>query len=70
MRITDPTVDQLAELCARDASYEVGELLHELGPADLTGCEKIAMLTILRPVLERKEGAGDETGIAGTGAFG
>jgi hypothetical protein len=54
MTITDPTVDDLAELCAALARDEVCEIMEEIYVDDLTGCEMVAMLTILRPVRERK----------------
>jgi hypothetical protein len=54
MTITDPTVDDLAQLCAALARHEVREIFEEIKPADMTACEMVALLTILRPARERK----------------
>jgi hypothetical protein len=54
MTITDPTVDDLAELCAELAREEVREIMEEIKPDDLTACEIVAMLTVLRPARERR----------------
>jgi hypothetical protein len=51
-----PTVDDLAELCAALAYDEVLEILdgpQHIGMDDLTACEMVALLTILRPARER-----------------
>jgi hypothetical protein len=53
--ITDPTVDDLAQICAALARDEVFEILKEVKPADLTACEMVALLTIIRPAWERKQ---------------
>ena len=53
MTITDPTVDDLAELCAALAREEACEIMEEIKPRDLTACEIVALLTILRPARER-----------------
>ena len=54
MRKTTPTVDDLAELCAALARDEVFEIMEEIYVDDLTACEMVALLTVLRPVRERK----------------
>lgn len=54
MTITDPTVDDLAERCAALARDEVREIMGEIKPDDLTACEIVALLTILRPARERR----------------
>jgi hypothetical protein len=54
MTITDPTVDDLAQLCFELARHEVREIFEEIKPADMTACEMVALLTILRPARERK----------------
>jgi hypothetical protein len=51
--ITDPTVDDLAGLCAALALDEVCEIMNEVKIDDLTACEIVALLTILRPVRVR-----------------
>jgi hypothetical protein len=51
------TVDDLAQLCAELARDEVVEIMDETKPADLTACEMVALLRILRPPLERKRAA-------------
>jgi hypothetical protein len=57
MTTTDPTVDDLAQLCAALARDEVIEIMG--GPMhididDLTACEIVALLTVLRPARERR----------------
>jgi hypothetical protein len=54
MTATDPTVDDLAQLCAALARDEACEIMKEIKPGDLTACEIVALLTILRPARERK----------------
>jgi hypothetical protein len=54
MTITDPTVDDLAELCAALARAEVWEIFQEICPDDMTACEIVALLTVLRPARERR----------------
>jgi hypothetical protein len=54
MTITDPTVDDLAQLCAAMARDEACEIMQEIKPRDLTACEIVALLTVLRPARERK----------------
>jgi len=54
MSATNPTVDDLAQLCAALAREEACEIMEEIKPRDLTACEIIALLTILRPARERK----------------
>jgi hypothetical protein len=51
--MTAQTVDDLAQLCAALARDEACEILEEITPADLTACEMVALLTVLRPVRER-----------------
>jgi hypothetical protein len=60
MTITDPTVDDLAQLCFALARDEVDEIMggdDHITPADLTACEMVALLTVLRPAWERKRAA-------------
>jgi Mg/Co/Ni transporter MgtE len=52
MTITDPTVDDFAQLCAALACDEVCEIMEEINTNDLTACEMVALLTILRPARE------------------
>jgi hypothetical protein len=54
MTITDPTVDDLAQICAALARYEVREIMVDIKPDDLTACEIVALLTLMRPARERK----------------
>jgi hypothetical protein len=51
---TTPTVDDLAELCAALACDEVQEIMEEIFVDDLTACEMLALLAVLRPARERK----------------
>jgi hypothetical protein len=60
MTITDPTVDDFAQLCFALAIEEACEIMG--GPEhitldDLTACEMVALLTILRPAYERRAAA-------------
>jgi hypothetical protein len=57
MTITDPTVDDLAQNCFALARDEVCEIMEVIKPRDLTGCEIVALLTILRPARERRAAA-------------
>jgi hypothetical protein len=57
MSTTDPTVDDLAQLCAELAREEACEIMEEIKPHDLTACEIVALLTILRPARERRAAA-------------
>jgi hypothetical protein len=57
MTITDPTVDDFAQLCAALACDEVCEIMEEINTNDLTACEMVALLTILRPARERRAAA-------------
>jgi hypothetical protein len=57
MTITDPTVDAVAQLCFAQACDEVMEIMdgeEHIGLEDLTACEMIALLAIVRPVWERQ----------------
>jgi hypothetical protein len=55
---TTPTVDDLAQLCAALARDEVCEIMEkEITIDDLTACEVVALLTVLRPVRERRAAA-------------
>jgi hypothetical protein len=54
MTTTDPTVDDLAQLCAALARDEACEIMEEIYVDDLTACEMVALLTVLRPARERK----------------
>ena len=47
-------VDDLAQLCAALARDEVCEIMEEIKPDDLTACEMVALLAVLRPARERK----------------
>jgi hypothetical protein len=49
MTTTDPTVDDLAQICAALACDEACELMDEIYVDDLTACEIVALLTVLRP---------------------
>jgi hypothetical protein len=51
------SVDDLAQLCVALALDEVNEIMageDHITPADLTACEMVALLTVLRPGWERK----------------
>jgi hypothetical protein len=52
---TEPTVDDVAQLCAALARDEAREIMEEIKPRDLTACEIVALLTIIRPAWERKQ---------------
>jgi hypothetical protein len=50
------TVDAIAQLCFKLACDEVDEILdgpQHIGMEDLTACEMVALLTLIRPVRER-----------------
>jgi hypothetical protein len=51
--MTTTNVDDLAELCAVLARDEASEIMREVPMDDLTACEIVALLTILRPARER-----------------
>jgi hypothetical protein len=58
--MTSATVDSFAELGFAQACDEVMEILggdKHIGLEDLTACEMIAMLTIVRPAWERRAAA-------------
>jgi hypothetical protein len=57
MTTADPTVDDLAELCVALARDEACEIMEEIYVDDLTACEIVALLTILRPARERRRPA-------------
>jgi hypothetical protein len=57
---TAPSVDELAQLCVALARDEVREIMKEVKPADLTACEMVALLTVLRPALARLDAAAQE----------
>ena len=60
MTITGPTVDDLAQLGFKLACDEVTEIMGGEDPicmADMTACEMVALLTILRPARERRAAA-------------
>jgi len=67
MTITDPTVDDLAELCAAMACDEACEIMEEIKTNDLTACEMVALLTILRPARERRTQAGGGSQVGALG---
>ncbi|MDT5052958.1 MAG: hypothetical protein QOF66_1324 [Mycobacterium sp.] len=48
------SVDSITQLCAALAREEACEIMEEIKPRDLTACEMVALLTILRPARERK----------------
>lgn len=50
-----PRVDRLADCLLAPAHDDFLDLLHNLNPDDFTACEFIAMVTILRSVMERKQ---------------
>jgi hypothetical protein len=55
MTTIDPTVDDLAQLCAALARDEAIEIMRkEVTMDDLTACEMVALLTIVRSARERK----------------
>ena len=54
MTITDPTADDLAQLCVALARDEVREIMDEIQETDLTAREMVALLTVLRPARERR----------------
>jgi hypothetical protein len=57
MTITDPTVDDLAQLSFKLACDEVEEIMageDHIYMDDLTACEIVALLTVVRPAWERK----------------
>jgi len=49
-----PTVDDLAKLCAALARDEACEIMEEIYVDDMTACEIVALLAILRLARERK----------------
>jgi hypothetical protein len=56
MTTTEPTVDDLAQFGFKLACDEVTEIMggeDHIHMEDLTACEMVALLTILRPVRER-----------------
>jgi hypothetical protein len=57
MTSASQSLDDLAQLCATLASDEVCEILNEVYMDDLTACEMVAFLTVLRPVRERRAAA-------------
>lgn len=57
---TTPTVDDLAKLCFALACDEVEEIMggeDHIKMDDLTACEMIALLAVVRPAWERKRRA-------------
>jgi hypothetical protein len=57
---TAPTVDSLAQLCFSLACDEVMEIMdgpQHIGLEDLTACELVALLAIVRPAWERRRAA-------------
>lgn len=59
------SVDELAELSRESAQAEVCALLKELRPSDMTACELLGMLGILRAATERKRPAADVLKLVG-----
>jgi hypothetical protein len=54
--MTTASIDQLAGVLRPQAEWEVNDLLGNLHPADLTMCEIVALLAILRAANERTLG--------------
>ena len=57
---TVDSVDSLAERCFALACDEVEEIFNgpqHIGLEDLTACEMVALLTVIRPVFERRRAA-------------
>lgn len=57
MTIIDPTVDDLAQVSSKLARGEVAEILggkDHITMDDMTACELLALLTIVRPAWQRK----------------
>jgi hypothetical protein len=55
---TPMTVDQLADLCFELACDEVMEIMggpQHIGLEDLTACEMVALLAVVRPAWERQQ---------------
>jgi hypothetical protein len=52
--MTTPSVDDLAALCASLARDEVRDIMEEIFVDDLTACEMVALLTILRQAREQE----------------
>jgi hypothetical protein len=46
--MTTKSIDQLAGVLRSPVAWEVNDLLENLDPEDLTTCELVAMLAILR----------------------
>jgi hypothetical protein len=58
--MTTPTVDSFAELCFELACVEVMEIMggkEHIGLEDLTACELVALLAVVRPAWERRAAA-------------
>jgi hypothetical protein len=53
--MTTPSVDNLASVLRGPAEKELDELLGELRFDDLTTCEMLAFVAILRPAWERRQ---------------
>jgi hypothetical protein len=57
MNTTNPTVDDLAQLCFALACDEATEIMggeDRITLDDMTACELVALLTAIRPAWERK----------------
>jgi hypothetical protein len=57
MSATNPTVDNLAQLCFALACDEATEIMggeDHITMDDMTPCEMVALLTVIRPAWERK----------------
>jgi hypothetical protein len=60
MTITEPPVDDLAQRCVALAYKEADEIMggkEHITLDDLTACEMVALLTVLRPAYERRAAA-------------
>jgi hypothetical protein len=53
MTITNPTVDDLAEILRIPAEAEWWRLVNAMHPDYMTPCEKVAFITLLMPIAER-----------------
>jgi hypothetical protein len=51
----DDDFDDVAQICYDLAREEVRTIMGEVKERDLTGCEMVALLTVLRPAWERKK---------------
>ncbi len=52
--MSQPNIDQLANILRPSALREMNVLMGEMRPSDLTSCELVTILTALRAAAERK----------------